>query len=221
MDENIKSMRENQFKAQKEQQELEGLKHSNQKKELEVESAKKQKVTDKNNAVKNQQRLLQERDKIRRLRNDIQNADFGVGGTGTIIEALKTAKRLGGRSAGASIADEIVSGEWLKNVSALKGALSDKEGARLAIAGLKRTDDKAVWLRKLNNLIAALDTDRALLSEQGMWYIDEKGKPFSLSEGTEQEEIGDSDVNDLLGGGEYTPPEEEPDFSIFEDPEGN
>jgi len=158
-------------------------------------------------AIQDQIKLMKEMDRVRRLRNDIKDGDFHTGGYGSFWEWIKATGRGGSRNAAMAIADEIATGEWLDNVSKLKGALSDKEGARLSIAGLKKTDDPAVWLEKLNNLLDAYEVNRQFMTDEGRWYVDEKGnviqKPTSSDEpdfSIFDDPVTDDEVNDLLLG---------------------
>jgi anti-sigma28 factor (negative regulator of flagellin synthesis) len=130
------------------------------------------KTDEKRNAALDQVKEWQEIQKVRRLRAAIAKGEFWVGGPGTAGEGLKQAKRLGTRSAGAGTADEIAAGTWLENVSKLKGALSDKEGQRLAVAGLKRTDSKERWLETLDEILDVYKANRGLMQDAGRWYIE-------------------------------------------------
>jgi len=160
------------------------------------------KTEERSNAIQDQIKLMREMDRVRRLRNDIAQGDFQAGGWGNIFEWIKGTLKGGSRNAAMAIADEISTGEWLDNVSKLKGALSDKEGARLSVAGLKRSDSEEIWLEKLNNLLDQYQTSKQFMQSEGRWYVDDKGKA-------------------VLGGTNPAVSEEEPDFSIFDDPVTN
>ena len=134
------------------------------------------KADEKRNIALDQVKEWQEIQKVSRLRAAIAKGEFWVGGLGTGGELLKQGKRIGTRSAGAGTADEIAAGTWLENVSKLKGALSDKEGQRLAIAGLKRTDSKERWLETLDEILDVYKANKGLMQNSGRWYVDDKGK---------------------------------------------
>lgn len=157
----------------------------------EQEDRTKAKTQERISAATNQKTLQKKRDEIQELRNAIDSSDFRTGRFGTFAEIVWN---LGSRDKFGALADEIVSDEWLENVKSLKGALSDKEGARLELAGLSRNDKPEVWLEKLDKIIDQLDTSTKQLKQSGLWYLDAEGEPVSSTDFSTLDEDDDYEV---------------------------
>ena len=88
------------------------------------------------------------------------------------------------------VARELTTDEWLKKVSQLKGALTEKEGERLDKGVINFSNEPDEWNRYLQQLIDEMNTIKAEKEATGLWY--------TSGDGPEQTDSTDPETADDL-----------------------